>query len=303
VSRPTQGPALLIELVNDTLDPGYAAAAKKRGGVPERPAWYARVSTALAAALIGFLLVAAYVHANRGAPRSTKVHNALVQQVRGAQSTGSSLDAQARVLESKVEALRNAALGTATSDDLSRAELLAGTTAAKGPGLQVTLNEAKASATPSAGTRQGSVPITATAVLSDRDVRSVVNQLWSDGAEAISVNDIRLTPTSAIRFAGQAVLVDFQPITAPYVIRAIGAADELDTGFAASEVASRYQTLSAAGKITFTFVEEKSLNLPASAATTLDQAGVPTPTPAAKSATPGASSTAVPTAPQTRSTR
>ena len=43
----------------------------------------------------------------------------------------------------------------------------------------------------------------------------MVNELWADGAQAMSVNDVRLTPTSAIRFAGQAVLVDFQPLLPP----------------------------------------------------------------------------------------
>ncbi len=135
------------------------------------------------------------------------------------------------------------------------------------------------------------------AVLSDRDVRDVVNQLWSDGAEAIAVNNIRLTPTSAIRFAGEAVLVDFQPITAPYVIRAIGDANGLDTGFAASDIATRYQTLSAAGKITFNFDEEKSLSLPASAATTLQEATTP------PTATASPSPTASPSGPTNGPTR
>jgi len=273
--KPAQGPALLIELVNETLDPGYAAAAARRGNA-ERPAWYERGSTALAAAVIGFILVAAYVHANRGAPQSTKVHNALVAQVRTAQSAGNSLDAQERALDSQVEAQRNAALGTSDSTDMDRAKLLAGITAVKGPGLQVTLGVPKVTATASPNTRQGSIPLSAVSALSDRDVRSVVNQLWIGGAEAMSVNNIRLTPTSAIRFAGEAVLVDFQPITAPYVIRAIGSADDLDTSFAASDVSSRYQTLSAAGKITFSFDEEKSLTLPASAAVSLDHATTPT---------------------------
>ena len=99
----------------------------------------------------------------------------------------------------------------------------------------------------------------ATQLLTDRDVRSVVNELWADGAEAISVNDIRLTPTSAIRFAGEAVLVDFEPINPPYVIRAIGNADRLDTGFAASAVASRYQTLASVRGIGFSFDERDKL--------------------------------------------
>ncbi len=156
---PAQGPALLIELVNETLDPGYAAAAKRRGGLRESPPWYARGASAIAAALIGFLLVAAWVHENRSAPESTKVHNALVQQVRAAQSAGDSLDAQARALADRVDAQRNAALGSGTPADLANEQLLAGTTAAKGPGLQVTLNEAKVTSTASVNTRQGSVPI------------------------------------------------------------------------------------------------------------------------------------------------
>ena len=94
-------------------------------------------------------------------------------------------------------------------------------------------------------------------------MRSVVNELWADGAEAIAVNGIRLTPTSAIRFAGDAVLVDFQPIASPYVIDAIGDADLLITGFAASNVASRYQTLASARGIGFTFTVQHQLNLPA----------------------------------------
>lgn len=272
-----QGPALLIELVNQTLDPGYAAAAARRNGAQERPAVPRRAAAALAAGLIGFILVAAYVHANRGAPRSAKVHDALVAQVRTAQSAGDSLDAEQRGLTSKVDSLRNSALGTSDASGLQREELLAGAVAVRGPGLQVTLRAPKVSATPSPNTRQGSVALSAVSALSDRDVRSVVNQLWASGAEAMSVNDIRLTPTSAIRFAGEAVLVDFQPITAPYVIRAIGAADALDTGFAASDVASRYQTLSAAGAIMFSFEEEKSLTLPASAIAAPQHASV-TPT-------------------------
>ena len=33
---------------------------------------------------------------------------------------------------------------------------------------------------------------------------------------------MRLTSTSAIRFAGVAILVDFRPLTPPYVISALG---------------------------------------------------------------------------------
>ena len=83
------------------------------------------------------------------------------------------------------------------------------------------------------------------------------------------MNGVRLTPISAIRFAGQAVLVDYQPITSPYQISAIGNADALSTSFAQSAVASRYQTLKGADGIGFSFTESQHLSLPASAATAL----------------------------------
>jgi uncharacterized protein YlxW (UPF0749 family) len=140
----------------------------------------------------------------------------------------------------------------------------------------VTLSDPSApTAGPTPG-RGGTTPIGATNILTDRDVRSVVNELWHDGAEAISVDDVRLTPTSAIRFAGEAVLVDFQPITSPYHIAAIGNADLLATNFAQSSVASRYQTLTGVEGIGFSFSDASDLTLPASAPVRVRYATVPT---------------------------
>jgi uncharacterized protein YlxW (UPF0749 family) len=140
----------------------------------------------------------------------------------------------------------------------------------------VTLGEpAGPTASPTPG-RGGTTSIGSTNILTDRDVRSVVNELWHDGAEAIAVNDVRLTPTSAIRFAGEAVLVDFQPITSPYHIAAIGNADSLVTNFAQSSVASRYQTLTGVEGISFSFTDSTDVSLPASASVRVRYASVPT---------------------------
>ena len=56
----------------------------------------------------------------------------------------------------------------------------------------------------------------------DRDLQTVVNGLWAAGAEAVAVNGQRLTALSAIRSAGDAILVDYRPLTRPYVVTAIG---------------------------------------------------------------------------------
>ncbi|HAL25637.1 MAG TPA: hypothetical protein DCP25_02710 [Chloroflexi bacterium] len=270
---------LIADLVTNTLDPGYAAAAQHRGPTPSRR-WFDRPAVAIGCALIGFTLVVAYIHTHRGAPEAAKVHDSLVARVRAAQDRNDGLAAQAQRLNGALTTLRDQALSGngALSGQLDRDQLLAGQTAAVGPGLQVTLTEPPPTSGSSQPGRAGSVPIGASNILTDRDVRSVVNELWADGAEAISVNNVRLTPTSAIRFAGEAVLVDFAPITSPYQIRAIGNADNLATGFASSDVASRYQTLSSADGIGFEFTEHTTLTLPASPAVAPRFAHPPTPT-------------------------
>lgn len=56
----------------------------------------------------------------------------------------------------------------------------------------------------------------------DSDVQLLVNALWANGAESIAINNRRLTSTSAIRSAGDAILVNYQPLLPPYKIAAIG---------------------------------------------------------------------------------
>jgi uncharacterized protein YlxW (UPF0749 family) len=261
---------LLIDLVTNTLDPGYAAAAARRNGSPARR-WYDRPAVALGCLLIGFTVVVAYVHTHRSAPQATVVHNSLVTRVRAAEDQANQLDGQLQQVNGQLTTLRNRVLPQSGSraGELAQAQAQAGEVAVHGPGLQVTLSEPPApSASPTPG-RGGTVALNATNILTDRDVQSVVNELWADGAEAISVNNVRLTPTSAIRFAGQAILVDFEPIASPYVVRAIGSADDLATAFASSAVASRYQTLISADRIGFSFSERKSLSLPAANPATL----------------------------------
>lgn len=253
---------LLVDLVTNTLDPGYAAAAGRRGPETTRR-WYDRPAVGIGFLLIGFVLVVAYVHTNRGAPAAQKVHDGLVKRVRSAQHGADDLAARLDRVEKQLagEQARALPASGALAQQLDRAQLAAGQLAVRGPGLVVTLREPPAAISTEAAGRGGTTPIGQTNILTDRDVRSVVNELWGDGAEAIAVNGVRLTPTSAVRFAGQVVLVDREPITSPYRIEAIGNADNLSTGFAESPVASRYQTLAGADHIGFTFTESDHLSL------------------------------------------
>ena len=262
----------LVELVLDPRDRGYEEAAQRKAK-SDRPAsrrWYEQPIVAIGCLIIGFILAAAWVHTHRGAPEAAKVHDSLVQRVRSAEDITQGLADNEAKLNGDLSRLQNAALPDASTlvRELNRRQLIAGEVAATGPGLEVRLSEPATTAEPTDVPGHGErTPASGGHILIDRDVRSVVNQLWADGAEAIAVNGIRLTPTSAIRFAGDAVLVDFSPIASPYVIDAIGDADQLDVGFASSDVASRYQTLASAKGIGFSFDVQTALELPAGAVT------------------------------------
>ncbi|MBE7186758.1 DUF881 domain-containing protein [Jatrophihabitans endophyticus] len=294
-ARPPRNPGaqFLQELLENSLDPGYEAAARRKAAAPPEPdrarsrRGWEQVATALGCLLAGFVVVVAYVHTHRGAPAAARVHQQLVQKVQAGEQAdhalGTRVEQDTRQLaRAQRQALpASGALG-ALRRQLTRAQLAAGTVAVHGPGLTVTLREPPTPSTTDAVGRGGSTPLSATNILTDRDLRSVANELWADGAEAVSVNGIRLTPTSAIRFAGDAVLVDFQPISSPYTIDAVGNADRLATRFASSAVAGRYQTLVSADGIGFTFTDEDDLSLPAGAqADPRYASAVPSPSPTA----------------------
>jgi uncharacterized protein YlxW (UPF0749 family) len=86
----------------------------------------------------------------------------------------------------------------------------AGTTPAAGTGLIVAIDDA-----PNA--EAGSV----NRVL-DRDLQDIVNAMWREGAAGIAINGHRLTSTTAIRSAGEAIVVNYEPLVRPYRIEAIG---------------------------------------------------------------------------------
>ncbi len=63
----------------------------------------------------------------------------------------------------------------------------------------------------------------------DDDLRYIVNELFGAGAEAISINGLRMTPTTSIRNVGENIQVDTKVIKLPYSIKVIGEPDVLES--------------------------------------------------------------------------
>jgi uncharacterized protein YlxW (UPF0749 family) len=277
--------SLLDDLLSDHLDKGYAEAAARRDeraatGKPaaDRPAtaaWRDRVLLAVGLLLAGFLLAAAYRATAAQAPQSERARQALVHDVQQGSATSDRLQRQAADLSARLVRERDAALTTSeTGDRVARQvwdlESAAALTAVRGPGITLLLGDAVApdQADPATGD-QVAVPPDDTGRLRDRDLQSAVNALWAAGAEAVSINGERLAPTTTIRAAGEAILVDLFPLSSPYTIEAIGNSDTLLPRFADSDAARRYQSLVGVYGIRFEVHRSAELHLRAATGTEL----------------------------------
>jgi uncharacterized protein YlxW (UPF0749 family) len=95
----------------------------------------------------------------------------------------------------------------------------AGFTALHGPGLTVTLND---SSRRSNEFGAQNAPDNDDLVVHQGDVQAVVNALWAGGAEAMSIMDVRVISTSAVRCVGNTLLLHGRVFSPPFKITAIG---------------------------------------------------------------------------------
>ena len=253
----------LTEMFRNSLDAGYAEAARRRaerGPDLPRRRLTGRAGRGIVLVATGFLLMIAYHQTVAGQPESSRVRAGLVADVRQRQQETDQLQQQADRLRDAVSQQRDAALAAAGTDAsaLNRLELATGTGKVHGPGTVVRLVDAAPPVDPVTGKPNGKN----LGVVLDRDLQLVSNEMWRDGAEAIAINGERLSATSTIRTAGNTILVDFRPISSPYLVTAIGPED-LDRRFADSRTGQLFRVL--AGQIGMQFAVDRKgdLTLPA----------------------------------------
>ena len=133
------------------------------------------------------------------------------------------LTEQVGQLQSELELYRQqAASGDEGSEalktELEQMEITAGLTDVEGPGVTVVLEDS---------TQTNVTGDEADYLIHDNDILSVINELRSAGAEAISLNGERILATSEVRCTGAVVTVNGRRYAAPYVIFAIGDPDTL----------------------------------------------------------------------------
>jgi uncharacterized protein YlxW (UPF0749 family) len=224
--RPDASMTLLTSMLERPLDPSYQAAADRRRAAGEPPATSNRTVLVFVMMLLTGLLFAVGAQALRPKPTAAAtLRDELVSRIETLQTHGTQQEAKVAILSKEVRDLEQLALQQSGGNDLTaqtkQLEVGAAAVPMQGSGLTLTIDDApsvdagaNAGSRPSSGFQEGRV--------TSGDLQIVVNGLWGAGAEAIAINGHRLSSTAAIRFAGEAIIVDFRPLSRPYVITALG---------------------------------------------------------------------------------
>ncbi|MFD7002589.1 DUF881 domain-containing protein [Streptomyces mirabilis] len=227
--------SLLTNVMDHSLDDGYAEAAARRqtegaGGMPKT----VRAKLGLAAGLVLAALVVTVGAANAriAAPVVAKERQELIDRVERETAAADKLESSVDTLRDDVSARQNEALKKqGGSGEADLVGVLSGAVAVHGPGVKLVVNDAKEATEGGDGNPRETSGFSDTGRVRDRDMQRVVNGLWESGAEAVSINGQRLTALSAIRAAGDAILVDNKPLVPPYTVLAVGDGERLSTRF------------------------------------------------------------------------
>jgi uncharacterized protein YlxW (UPF0749 family) len=239
---------LLEYVVAHAVDDDYARAHDQQGG------GNARIGTLLVVAAFVILLITAATQTSRNSVSDAAERADLAKQVTARrnelarrQHTVDKLTKQTRELNAALSG--NVQLSNGTRSRLSALGAAAGTTAVSGPGVIVTVDDA-----PKAHTSRETVL--------DTDLQQLVNGLWKAGAEAIAINGERITSLTAIRQAGQAITVNYNDLSRPYVVSAIGDAATLGSRFEATPNGQTWLDLHQQIGLRFDLIVDSHIELP-----------------------------------------
>lgn len=247
---------LLKELVDSSLDPGYARAKQQ----PPKPRL--RVGVLVVLLIAGTMFGISMMQRTKQAPVVQQERTQLLNGIKQAKATNQELAKQLAAEQDEIRKLTEQALGDDSSikAQLSDVEVLSGAVAVTGPGITIIVDDAE-----QLDTKES--------LVIDQDLRQLVNGLWASGAEAVAINGHRITTRTAIRNAGAAITVDYSSLTRPYKIEAIGDPKTLPASFAQSSGGVWWNFLRTNYKMRFEINRSNSLLLPADSNLGLSKAG------------------------------
>jgi len=184
------------------------------------PSWQVTLGAALLG--LGFLIAAQLAAEGPRVRYTTQERSPLVETATQLQRRQDDLKKRILQLREQIQLTEQAGEGSAElvsqlNDQLQDARIAAGLIPLTGTGIVLQLEDSVEPVAPGADQ--------ADYLVGARDLRSVVEELWAAGAEAIAVNGERITPTTAIIDVGPSILVNAAYLAAPYQVTALGPDD------------------------------------------------------------------------------
>lgn len=124
-------------------------------------------------------------------------------------------EAEKKLEEERKSATENNTELSSLEEKIKNGNKVLGLTDVTGPGVIITLQDSPV-------INANNFLNLSDALVHDMDVLSVINELKNAGAEAISINDQRIIPTSSIECDGNVIKINGEKIGTPFEIKAIG---------------------------------------------------------------------------------
>ena len=241
------------------------------------PTWQVTLGIALLA--LGFLIAAQLAAQGPRIRYTTQERTPLLETATELQRQQDELRRRVTELREAIAKLEEQGQGTTQivrelNSELEEARIAAGLIPLEGTGIVFQLQDSNLPVPE--GADESDYLVTA------RDIRTVVAELWLAGAEAISVNGERVTVSTGVLDIGHTILVNSAYLSPPYEIRAIGPTDLLDQLGLSEGWRDFIQTRRGTFGLDIAFAEPTTVAVPAFAGSLAlrESRAVPSPTPA-----------------------
>jgi uncharacterized protein YlxW (UPF0749 family) len=246
------------------------------------PSWQVTLGIALLG--LGFLIAAQLASEAPRVRYTTQERSPLIETALTLQRQQEDLKTRILQLRDQIQAVEVAGQGANSTirelnEQLEEARLAAGLIPLRGSGFVFQLDDSVQPPGPDGSDLDY--------LVGARDLRTLIEELWLAGGEAIAVNQERITPTTAIVDIGGSVLANSAYLTPPYQISVIGP-PELYDRLTASEGFVDFVRARADGfGIRISYAAPETVDLPAFAGTVTLRHSRPLATPAASAAPSG----------------
>ena len=240
------------------------------------PSWQVTLGVALLG--LGFLVAAQLAAEGPRVRYTTQERSPLVETASELQADQEALKTSILDLRARIQAAEQAGEGSAAlvsdlNDQLEAARIAAGLIPLTGSGIVLQLEDSLEPADPEGNTSD--------LLVGARDLRTIVEELWAAGAEAIAVNGERMTPTTAVIDIGPSILINSAYLAGPFQVTAIGPDDLYARLSASPGFVDFIRARAEAWGLRVSIAEPESVDMPAFAGTVTLRYARPQPSPEA----------------------